>query len=220
MCKDGRARGRRARTAARVAAAFILSGCVSVSAGAAPRNYVFFNLDRDGIRAPAFSDSTVFVGAQIKYTWRSLEPREGAYNFAAISEDLAWLQGKGKGLFLQIQDVSFVPTIRNVPDYVLNDPRYHGGADPQYAFADDNDSRPVVAGWVARRWDPAVAGRFQALLAELGRRFDGKVTGITLPETSVDFGSTGRYYPAGFTPAGYVEAIKGTMSAAKIRNST
>jgi hypothetical protein len=184
-------------------------------AQAPPVSYVFFNLDRQGIHRASFADQPLFAGAQIKYTWRSLETAKGVYDFSAIAEDLAFLKGKGKGLFLQIQDVSFVASIKNVPDYILKDVTYHGGASPQYAFSDDNDSKPVVAGWVARRWDPAVAERFHLLLTALGKRFDGQVEGIALPETSVDFGSTGKYYPAGFSPATYPAAIKANMSAAK-----
>jgi hypothetical protein len=199
------------------AAAALLFGLATLCAApqGKPLEFVFFNLDREGIRRPAFADSTVFSGAQIKYTWRGLEKSKGVYDFGAISQDLDFLKSKGKALFLQIQDVSFMPDIKNVPDYVLKDPIYHGGADPQYGFTDDNDSKPVIEGWVARRWDPAVAERFHLLLAELGRRFDGQVEGITLPETSVDFGSTGKYYPAGFSPTTYAEAVKATMSAAK-----
>jgi hypothetical protein len=180
-----------------------------------PRNYVFFNRDREAIRAPAFSDSRLFDGAQIKYTWRELEPARDSYDFSTIAADLAFLDRKGKGLFLQIQDVSFDSTTRNVPDYILNDPAYHGGVDAQYVFANDSDAGPQKAGWVARRWDPVVAERFHLLLAALGKRFDGQVAGITLPETALDFGFTGKFYPKGFTPAGYVQAIEGNIAAAK-----
>jgi hypothetical protein len=195
--------------------AFLAMAALDLDAAGHIKNYVFFNLDRESIHREAFAASPVFSGAQIKYTWRSLERDQGVYDFSAIEQDLAFLQSKGKGLFLQIQDVSFVPNVKNVPRYLLTDPRYHGGADPQYSFADDNDAKPVVEGWVARRWDAAVAGRFQSLLSELGRKFDGKVEGITLPETAVDFGSTGRYFPAGFSAARYVQAVQGNLAAAK-----
>jgi hypothetical protein len=41
----------------------------------------------------------------------------------------------------------------------------------------------------------------------LGKEFDGKVAGINLPETAVDFGSSGKLYPKGFTPEVYRDAI-------------
>lgn len=193
--------------------------CVAPTAPAAaqrvPQNYVFFNRDRDAARAPAFTDSKLFSGAQIKYTWRDLEKEKGVYDFSVISEDLAYLKAKGKGLFLQIQDVTFDSSYTNVPDYILHDSAYHGGVDPQYEFADNNDSKPQNAGWVARRWDPAVAERFHLLLTELGKRFDGQVAGITLPETALDFGFTGKFYPTDFTPVGYVQSVKDNLAAAK-----
>ena len=70
-------------------------------------------------------------------------------------------------------------------------------------------------GWVARRWDGAVQVRFQKLLKELGKEFDGKIEGINLAETSVDFGETGRLYPKGFTAEIYRDAIVTNMAAAK-----
>jgi len=180
-----------------------------------PTNYVFFNLDRAGIKEAEFYNMEQFEGAQIKYTWRSLEKEKGEYDFSSIEEDLAFLSGKGKKLFLQIQDVSFVPSIKNVPDYILNDPAYHGGADLQYEFSDDDDNNAKEIGWVARCWDSAVADRFHELLNQLGQYFDGRIEGITLPETAVDFGSTGKYYPSGFSPDKYRDALKENMKAAR-----
>jgi hypothetical protein len=49
----------------------------------------------------------------------------------------------------------------------------------------------------------------------LGKNFDGRLAGINMPETSVDFGNTGRYFPAGFSPEIYRDAIKSYMRAAK-----
>ncbi|WP_026043536.1 hypothetical protein [Treponema primitia] len=178
-----------------------------------PENYVFFNLDRELIRNASFYDFRQFAGAQIKYTWRSLEREKDVYDFSTIEEDRLFLLSKGKKLFIQIQDVSFSSNIRNVPNYIIEDPQYHGGINSQYEFADDNDNNPRETGWVSRRWDRAVAERFHKLIMELGKQFDGKIIGITLPETSVDFGSTGKYYPIGFTPEIYREAIKANMNA-------
>jgi hypothetical protein len=176
---------------------------------------VFFNLDRGRIADPAFLKTKAFEGAQLKYTWRELEPGEGAYDFRAVRHDLRFLRSKGKRLFLQLQDVSFDNSIVNVPGYLRTDPRYHGGADPQYVYEGDDDSKAVPAGWVARRWDPAVRERFARLLTALGRVFDGRIEGINLPETAVDFGGSGRWYPKWFTPAGYRDAVLANMAALK-----
>ena len=179
------------------------------------QNYVYFNLDRDQIRQPWFADSKLFSGAQLKYRWAELEPEKGKYSFDEIREDLQFLTNKDKRLFIQIQDVSFDPAIINVPKYLLGGEEYNGGADLQYFFSDDEDNKPVKAGWVSRRWDMSVAERFGALLDALGKEFDGKIEGVTLPETAVDFGSTGKYYPKGFTPEIYRNAILEYMKRAK-----
>jgi hypothetical protein len=193
----------------------LINFCPEIYAASVPRNYVFFNLDRERIKESWFIDRTIFHGAQIKYRWKTIEPKKDEYDFREIEEDLAFLESKGKRLFLQLQDVTFDPTLKNIPAYLEKEPEYHGGAELQYYFSDDIDADPQKAGWVSRRWDPSVAGRFHKLLAELGRRFDGRIAGITLPETSVDFGSTGKFYPSGFSPAVYADAIKGNMDAAK-----
>jgi hypothetical protein len=177
-------------------------------------NYVFFGKDRDLIRTAAFLFQPWFVGAQITYPWRLLEPKKSVYNFSTIEDDLAFLTSKGKKLFVQLQDVSFEESIVNIPDY-MKTPFFGMGADRQYSFADDSDAHPQPAGWVARRWDARVQERYHELLTALGKQFDGRIAGLNLPETSIDFGSTGKYFPSGFTPSLYRDAIKSYMSMAK-----
>ena len=199
-----------------------LGGCMIVSltcwAGAGregPRHYVFFNRDRERISDAAFLGTKAFEGAQLKYTWRELERGRDDYDFSAIQRDLTFLKSKEKKLFVQLQDASFDPNIVNVPRYLLSDARYHGGADKQYTIKDDDEEHAVPEGWVARRWDPAVQERFHRLLLALGNEFDGKVEGINLAETAVDFGESGRLFPNGFTPSTYRDAILTNMTALK-----
>lgn len=180
-----------------------------------PHHYVFFNRDRERISDAAFLETKAFEGAQLKYTWRELEREKDGYDFSAILHDLTFLNSKGKKLFIQVQDASFDPNIILVPRYLVSDAQYHGGADKQYSIQDDDEGRAEAAGWVARRWDPAVQERFHRLLLALGREFDGKVEGINLAETSVDFGESGRLFPKGFTPATYCDAVVTNMMALK-----
>lgn len=170
-------------------------------------HYVFFAQERERIAEKSFLESKAFEGAQLKYTWRELEPEKNVYDFSAIRHDLKFLHEHGKKLWLQIQDSSFDTNHILVPVYLTKDPAYHGGADPQYEIAGDDDSKAVAAGWVGRRWDPAVQERYHLFLRALGKEFDGKVAGINLPETAVDFGTTGKLFPKGFTPAVYRDAI-------------
>jgi len=178
-------------------------------------HYVFFELDRERIHEPWFADRTTFAGAQLKYTWKELEPAKDRYEFGSLSVDLAFLESKGKKLFIQLQDVSFETNRVLVPDYLRREPAFHGGADLQYAFDNDEETHATPEGWVARRWDPAVRAQFQRLLAALGRRFDGRIEGINLPETAVGFGEKTNRHPAGFTFALYRDAILANMQAAK-----
>jgi len=180
-----------------------------------PHHYVFFNRDRERISDAAFLSTKAFEGAQLKYTWRELERGKDGYEFGDIQHDLAFLSSKGKKLFIQLQDASFDVSIVPIPKYLVNDPAYHGGADKQYSIKNDDEEHAVPAGWVARRWDAAVQERFHKLLFALGKEFDGRIEGINLAETAVDFGETGRLFPKGFTPEIYRDAILTNMAILK-----
>jgi hypothetical protein len=179
-----------------------------------PANYIFFGREREAMRTTSFIEEPFFAGAQITYPWKLLEPQQDHYDFSTIESDLEWLGSRGKKLFVQIQDVSFVDSIVNVPDYIRTE-AFGNGVNRQYSFADDNDNRAEPAGWVARRWDSKVASRYYKLLSALGNRFDGRIAGLNMPETAVDFGSTGKYFPPGFSPSIYRDAVKSYMRAAK-----
>ena len=177
------------------------------------KHFIFFSRDREGIKNSKFYSNTGLAGAQITYPWRRLEPQKDKYDFSEIEEDLTFLTSKGKRLFIQIQDVTFDSSYKAVPEYLINDPIYNGGQNPQYGIK--KDGTLVKEGWVARRWDKAVADRYHKLLEKLAVQFDGKIEGINLPETSVDFPDRKELTPIGFTNNNYVEAIKGNMLVLK-----
>ncbi|HMJ65320.1 MAG TPA: hypothetical protein VK615_08200, partial [Candidatus Binatia bacterium] len=143
----------------------IVTSCMPTAEGA--HHYVFFNRDRERISDRVFIEATAFEGAQLKYTWRELEPDKDSYDLSAMEQDLSFLVSKGKKLFIQIQDSSFNAKTVNVPDYLLKDGRYNGGADKQYSIKGDDEEHAIVEGWVARRWDTAVQERFHKLLLVL-----------------------------------------------------
>jgi hypothetical protein len=177
-------------------------------------HYVFFGQDREKLRTDSLFLGTKQVeGAQVAYTWRQLEPEKDAYDFSRIREDLAFLTSKGKKLFVQLQDVSFSPSRVNIPQYLVIDPIYNGGAAKQYEIKGDDETTAVFAGWVARRWDPAVQERFHRLLFALGKELDGRIEGINFAETSITFGSSGRLFPPGFSFETYPSAIITNMKA-------
>lgn len=166
------------------------------------RNFVYFAKDRGRIRNHPLLSNDRFDGAQVMYSWRDLEPEAGRYDFSAITEDVDFLADHGKRLFLQLQDASFSPDYRPVPDYLLT-AEYGGGVTEQ--LGDDGK----VEGWVAKRWNPAVQTRFEALIEALGQEFDGEIEGINLQESAI--GVTAMSDPS-FTPEGYVDALKVGMT--------
>jgi hypothetical protein len=179
-------------------------------------HYVFFGQDREKIKdAKSFLETKAFEGAQVAYSWRQLEQAKDEYDFHEIREDLAFLTSKGKKLWIQIQDVTFSESRISVPRYLLQDPKYNGGADKQYRYKDDDEEHATVAGWMNRRWDPAVQERFHKLLAALGKEFDGRIEGVNFAETSIGVGQTGRLFPKGFTFETYRDAIITNMKALK-----
>lgn len=123
-------------------------------------------------------------GVQIVYNWRSLEKTKDAYDFSRIEKDLEYLTKLNRKLFIQLQDRFFEPKARYVPDYILNDKEYTGGLVAQ--FDNPGENKPIGNGWVTQQWNPAVQQRFQKLIGELAKKFDGKIQGINLPETAID----------------------------------
>ncbi|HTU68459.1 MAG TPA: hypothetical protein VMF52_21140 [Steroidobacteraceae bacterium] len=151
--------------------------------GREPLNFLFADSDSLAPHARTLERADI-AGVQIVYTWKSLEPAPDEYDFSQIETDLRFLSQRGKKLFVQVQDRFFLPTARNVPRYLLERPEYGGGLAPQ---ADNpGEGQPEGHGWVAMQWNAAVRARFQALLRALARRFDGRVYGINLPESSAD----------------------------------
>ena len=193
---------------------FILFGSNMAIAQKIINNYVFFNNERHRIQENSFLETRKLVGAQLKYSWKELESEKGSYDFSEIEKDLDFLTNHGKKLFVQIQDVTFDTLWINVPKYIFEERVYNGGVAIQYIM-DEDENIISQDGYMARRWDPEVAGRFYKLLIELGKRLDGKIEGINLPETSTGFGDKGKFHPKGFTPEIYRDAILKQMEIAK-----
>jgi hypothetical protein len=192
----------------RVALTALLSlpaGATAQSTPSVPKNFIFFDRDRQRITEASFLENRNIVGAQLKYTWRELEPERDRYDLKPILDDLAFLEKHGKKLFVQLQDASFSEAIL-VPAYLLSDTSFHGGVAREY-------EEERFAGYAPRRWDPAVRARFRKLLEVLGKELDGRIEGINLPETAVGFSETGKYRPAGFSNTAYLEGVKEIMSA-------
>jgi len=181
----------------------------ATAAAAEPRNFIYTG---DLAKNVDLLDRPDIDGAQVVYPWRMLEPEKGVYDFSAIEADLALADAAGKQLFAQIQDRFFLAKARRIPQYMLDDPEYGGGLARQY----DNpgEGEPVGQGWTAMHWNPAVRARFQALLQALGERFDGRLYGVNLPESSFD-PLTEDGDRNGFTCDAYFAATLDNMRAAR-----
>lgn len=169
------------------------------------QHFVYFSRDREAIIDHPFLDHPRFVGAQIMYSWRQLEPQKGKYNFSHIKEDLRYLRKHQKKLFIQLQDVTFDPRYKAVPNYLL-DPAYDGGV------YEEISEQVKPEGWVAKRWNEAVQERFRLLLNALAKEFDGKIEGLNLQETAI--GATAEKVP-GFSESKYLAGLKANMRAMK-----
>jgi hypothetical protein len=169
------------------------------------KHFVYFANDREAIQNHPFLKVNRFVGAQIMYPWKLLEPEKGKYDFSIIADDYKYLLSQKKKLFIQLQDATFRPDFIAIPSYLLTYD-FNGGATPQI------DEKGDTVGWVAKRWNLKVQERFALLLKALGKEFDGKVEGVNLQESSIDINSDTE---ASFTPELYSESIKTNMLALK-----
>jgi hypothetical protein len=200
----------------RASSAVDSANSTSVPAAKHIHHYVFFGRDREKIKdATSFLETPRLEGAQVAYSWRQLEQGKDQYDFSMIREDLEFLDSHRKKLWIQFDDVTFNPNRINIPKYLLNDPKYNGGADKQYNDRKGDDEHPFHEGWMARRWDPAVQDRLHKLFMALAKEFDGHIAGINLDETSSGFGTTGKLYPKGYTPEIYRDAIIENLKALK-----
>ncbi|MET3898943.1 hypothetical protein ABIB57_002895 [Devosia sp. UYZn731] len=179
----------------------------TAAATAAPANFVYTSAG-ELAAAQTILERADIAGAQVVYNWKRLEPTEGIYDFSAIEEDLARTDALGKKLFIQVQDRFFSPDARNIPAYLLEDPKYGGGLVEQI-----EDGKTEGYGWTTMQWRPEVRARYQALLTALAARFDGKVYGVNLPETAIDV--TEDRPDAGFSCDAYFAAELDNLTAAR-----
>ena len=161
---------------------FIILG-VNFSKAQTPQNYIYTS-SGDLHDIEKMITRKDIGGVQIVYNWRSLETAKDIYDFSGIEKDLEYLAKLNRKLFIQLQDRFFEPQARYIPDYILNGKEFTGGLVPQYDNPGEN--KPIGNGWVTQHWNPAVQQRFQKLIEELAKKFDGKIQGINLPETSID----------------------------------
>lgn len=169
------------------------------------QHFVYFLKDRASIIDHPFLTHPMFKGAQIMYAWRDFETKKDQYDFSSLREDYEYLKKHGKKLFIQLQDATFNPAYKAIPEYLFTD-EYDGGAAMQY----NDEGKPE--GWVAKRWNKKVRERFALFLTAMGKEFDGKIEGINLQETAIGISAKS---DSSFSEQGYVDGLKANMLALK-----
>lgn len=144
-------------------------------------------------------------GVQRCYAWNRLEPSRDRYDFASVRADLDRLRKLGRHLVLQLQYKAFGKEARYAPSYIEG-AAFGGGV----YRASSGSLNPVI-------WNAAVGDRMEALLAALGREFDGDAAleAVVLPETAPSAGLA-KAPQAGvdrFTSDGYAAALERLMLA-------
>ncbi|WP_236572771.1 hypothetical protein [Streptomyces sp. GS7] len=145
-----------------------------------PTNYLYASMGDFDANVKPLIDRPDIAGVQLVVPWKALEPKKNQYDFSSIDQALKYVQARHKKLFIQVQDRFFAPPTR-LPNYLLHDPEYAGGAAPT---TNESGLGPGQPGTVAAQWNPQVRGRFQHLLKALAQRFDGRLAGVNLPETA------------------------------------
>lgn len=175
-----------------------------------PGHYAAIHKDADLASRYAQDRIRPMVGVNKPYTWKYLEKAKGVYDFSQIERDLALLNGQGKKLIIQLLDKTFANREVALPDYLVNP------NNPQYsAEYKGGHTLNFQGGYTAKKWVPAVNQRLQALCAQLGARFNGKVEAVQFTETATSL--RGALQPADYSNAAYAAGIISNIRA--LRNS-
>ncbi|MCP3999366.1 MAG: hypothetical protein GY727_00425 [Gammaproteobacteria bacterium] len=132
-----------------------------------PGHYVAFMRGIDSQSIMAASIKAGVVGFHKRYTWRELEPSQGNYDFSEMAADLQFVASQGLKLVVMIEDKTFINE-NPMPNYLVRFPNRPGG-------------------YTGARWQSQYVNRFNALTAELGRRFDSNPAfeGVAIQESSL-----------------------------------
>ena len=157
----------------------------------------------NGIGAQHFMSSAIaqpgMVGIVRRYTWRSLEPSQGVYDFSVIKSDLAWAKANGAHFIVVIQ---YKTTVAEK-------------AGP--AYLDSLEIPNNVGGYTLELWSPTVILRYNALIQALGAQVDSlsNFEGLGDQESSLSLSSTS-LKAHGYTAEKYRDALINMLSAATV----
>jgi hypothetical protein len=163
-----------------------------------PGHYTALLRSQDSHSVMADSMKSGVVGFMKRYSWRSLEPSLGSFDFSEIDADLAWAAAYGMKLVVMIEDKTFVRE-NPVPDYM-----------EQYAL------RNRDGGFTIARWQPYVVERMNALTKALGSRFDSNraLEGLIITEETAPGLDDVVLDANGYTPEKYRDAYISMLNSA------
>lgn len=180
------------------------NACGSTNTGASykttrkynPGHYTALLRNQSGLTAMNDAVRPGTVGIMKRYTWRSLEPTQGNYDFAQVQADLNWANSYGMQLIVMIEDKTF--TLDR----------------PTPAYLDSKTLRNRPGGYTVLRWDPFVVTRWKALVQALSR-FDShpRFEGIAMQETALGLDSS-VLNANGYTAEKYRDAYLDTIGSA------
>ncbi|HEX5649741.1 MAG TPA: hypothetical protein VFX69_08805 [Steroidobacteraceae bacterium] len=159
-----------------------------------PGHYIALGRNESSQSTMTASIKPGVTGMMKRYTWRSLEPSKGNYDFSEIKRDLDWASAYGMKLVVMVEDKTF-KLERPTPGYL-----------------DALTPRNRAGGYTAVRWNPTVVERMKALLNALGR-FDSHwaFQGVALQETALSFDDA-ILNNFGYTPEKYRDAYIGILT--------
>ena len=137
-----------------------------------------------------------------RYTWRSVEPSKGVYDFSVIKSDLAWAKAHGAQFIVVIQ-------------YKTTDGSKAGPADMDAPLMGETlELRNKNGGYTLKLWSPTVIARYNAMVKALGAQVDGLANfeGLGNQESSLSLDSATLKAHA-YTPEKYRDALINMLSA-------
>jgi hypothetical protein len=179
----------------------VVTGTLAPPADAATRKYHpgHYTIIINGVGAQKFMSSSIqpgMVGMVRRYSWRSVEPTKGTYDFSVIKSDLAWATANGMHFIVVI-------TYKTV-DGTMDGP----------AYLDPYEIRNKVGGYTLQLWSPTVIARYNALVKALGAQVDSIASfeGLGDQESSLSLDSA-TLKTWGYTPELYRDALINMLSA-------
>lgn len=158
-----------------------------------------YTIITNGVGAQKFMTSAIqpgMVGIVRRYSWRSVEPSQGVYDFSVIKSDLAWATANGMHFVVVI-------TYKTVD-----------GTKDGPAYLDAYEIRNKVGGYTMQLWSPVVISRYNAMVKALGAQVDSikSFEGLGDQESSLSIDST-TLKAWGYTPEKYRDALINMLSA-------